>query len=90
MTPDQLADHVRTFVSGCIERVVGVGAQQYSQGTTQKFEIMPLGQLIDWTDEELQDVVVYAVMLSIRLRGIRDRVAADLEHRLTVLDEAAS
>lgn len=90
MTPDQLAEHVRTFVGGCIDRVVGVGAEQYSQGSTQKFEVMPLGQLIDWTDEELQDVVVYAVMLSIRLRGIRDRVAGQLEHGLQILDTEAS
>ena len=74
MTSEQLAAHVRAFIENAKNRVRGVGDQQYSSGDMQRFEVMPLAELLDWADEELQDVAVYAAMLSIRLERIRTAV----------------
>lgn len=72
MTSAQLAEYTAEFITAATSRVIGVGDAQYSQGSSQKFEDMPLPELFDWMDEELQDVAVYAAMLSIRLRRLRD------------------
>lgn len=60
-------------------RVMGVGDQQYSQIDGQKFENMPVDDLLAWANEELEDVIVYAVMLRIRLARLRDAYADSFE-----------
>lgn len=65
-----LADAVEELIRECRERVMGVGDQQYSEGTTQKFEKMDLRELVEWAYEEIDDVVVYAAMIRIRLGRI--------------------
>jgi hypothetical protein len=49
---------------------MGVGADQYSEGDRQRFETMPLGDLIQYAREEAQDLAVYATMLDIRLQRL--------------------
>lgn len=72
MTSLALAQYVEEFIHGATERVCGVGHDQYDQGADgQRFEHMNLLELMDWADEELQDVAVYAAMLSIRVRRMR-------------------
>lgn len=71
MTPQDLADEVSA-------RVLGVGAEQYSQGDTQKFELMPVDELFRWANEELQDIIVYAVMLQLRLERVRVSLSENL------------
>lgn len=68
MTSEELAARVTA-------RVLGVGHEQYSLGSEQKFEHLPIYELFEWTQEELDDVIVYAVMLSIRLERLQDAVA---------------
>jgi hypothetical protein len=73
MTSDELSAQVEAFTKRACARVTGVGAQQYDDGTgTQKFETLPIDELFDWTHEELEDIVVYATMLSIRLRRLQE------------------
>lgn len=71
MTSEELAEEVEATVRRCRNRVLGVGDQQYSEGDAQKFERMPVDELMTWTLEELDDAVVYAVMLGIRIRRMR-------------------
>lgn len=71
MTPQELADEVTA-------RVLGVGADQYDQGDTQRFEEMALDDLFLWAFEELDDVVAYCVMLRIRLERLRVAVSKSL------------
>jgi hypothetical protein len=73
MTSEQLAESFAEFIGECKGRILGVGAEQYSDGTTQKFETMPLLELIRYAREEAQDLAVYAAMLDIRLRGMEER-----------------
>ena len=76
MTPTELAAEVEAVITECRDRVEGVGAQQYYQeGQPQKFETMDLDGLFEYAEEELRDLVVYAVMLRIRLRRLREAVA---------------
>ena len=71
MNSQQLADEVQALADGAKSRILSVGDEQYSFGDTQKFESLPLEELFDWMEEELQDVVSYATMLSIRVRRVR-------------------
>lgn len=76
MTPQELAAEVENVIAECRERVEGVGAQQYwTPGQPQRFETMDLDGLFAFAEEEIRDLVVYAVMLRIRLRRLRDRLA---------------
>lgn len=63
----------RDFVDRCEDRITGPGAEQYQTPEgDQKFEQMDLDTLFDWAEEELQDVAVYAAMLAIRLRRLKE------------------
>lgn len=74
MRSSELAEAVAQMVSMASERVNGPGDEQYSLGDEQKFESMPLDELLTWTEEELIDLVVYSTMLWIRLERIRKRL----------------
>lgn len=81
MTPTELADEVEAVIRECRERVEGIGAQQYYvPGQPQKFETMPMGDLVRYAKEEMLDEINYNVMRLIRLDRetaslVRDRVA---------------
>ena len=67
MTSEQLADAVESAIGACRARVLGVGADQYDDGSgVQKFETLPAAELASWLLEEADDLIVYAVMLRIR------------------------
>jgi len=78
MTSEQLADCVSDFIVACTTRVKGVGDEQYSEGTHQKFEAMSIDELVEWAEEEVQDLAVYAAMLHIRLRRVRQALLPNL------------
>lgn len=68
MTSEELADIVTDEVGRLTERIMGIGAEQYAEeGKPQKFETMSLDGLFEYAREELDDIIVYAVMLRIRL-----------------------
>lgn len=72
MQSQELADWVEEFAHYSAQRVTGVGAEQYDDGSgVQKFERLPLTDLFEWAEEELQDIVVYSAMLACRLRLLR-------------------
>ena len=74
MTSAGLADEVAKAITRATARVVGVGQDQYDLGDHQKFETMPLTALLEMALEELDDVIVYAVMQQIRFRRIAESV----------------
>lgn len=67
MTSAELADEVGSFIDACRSRITGVGDEQYAEQDGQKFERMPIGDLITMAREEAQDLAVYAAMMDIRL-----------------------
>lgn len=73
MTPENLADEVEATITRCRGRILGIGRDQYHDAATgrQKFEGMPFADLLDYADEEILDLINYAVMTRIRLRRLR-------------------
>lgn len=71
MSSDELAEAAAQYIAECVGRIKGVGKDQYSSGTHQKFETMDLDELFEYALEELQDISNYAVFLAIRLERIR-------------------
>ena len=56
----------------CMSRIKGVGQEQYAQGDFQQFEVMDLGELIEYQLEEIADDINYAIFRFIRLRRIQE------------------
>lgn len=78
MTPEDLARGFSDFMGQCTGRILTVGAEQYSEGEKQKFETMPLPELVTYAREEAQDLAVYAAMLDIRLARLEALVTRRL------------
>ena len=81
MTPQELSDEVESVIRLCQDRVGpdSVGAKQYwTEGQPQKFESMSFDGLCEYYEEELRDIVNYAVMTHIRIRRMREAVGARL------------
>jgi hypothetical protein len=82
MTPSELADEVTAQVNRvaglCAERVGpdSIGAKQYyKEGEPQLFERMDFDALCEYYEEELRDIINYAVMTHIRLGRMRGEIA---------------
>lgn len=67
MTPEDLGSAFVAFVKRAYRRIVTVG-REYSNGDSQKFEDMPVRDLVVMAMEEAEDLSVYAGMLHIRLQ----------------------
>ncbi|MGW6535194.1 hypothetical protein ACWGBV_03050 [Streptomyces sp. NPDC055051] len=73
MTSEELADEVSDFIGQCRGRILGIGTDQYQEPDgRQKFETMPLVELVIYAREEAQDLAVYAAMLDIRLKKLEE------------------
>jgi hypothetical protein len=83
MTSPDLAEYVAETVTALSGRILGDGKDQYEQVSSdgivyQNFETMPIADLIRMTREEVQDQIVYLIMLDIRLQ----RIEAALKNKL--------
>ena len=78
MSSEALAEHTEKVVTRVMSRIRGVGDEQYSEGDHQKFESMSIEELMEWTLEEVEDTIAYAVFQHIRfsrvLGAVRDRL----------------
>lgn len=80
MTSEEHAALVGHLVRRLYARVVGVGEEQYSSGDVQRFESRPLERIVEDALEEVEDLIVYACQLWIRLDGLQGAVEGlDLE-----------
>ena len=61
------------------ERILGVGAEQYTEGDKQRFETMPLPELVEYCREEALDLINYGVMLTLRIETLADAVESATE-----------
>ena len=78
MTSEELADQVAAAVEATRDRVLGPGAEQYDDGSgVQKFERLPVPELARWALEEIDDLIVYAVMLRIRIHRLETALGED-------------
>jgi len=67
MTTEQLAEAQRQFTSYARSRITGVGNRDYSRGSIQAFENMPVGKLISELRDEIADAVNYLTFIDIQL-----------------------
>ena len=72
MTPDELADEVASTIAACRARIMGTGAEQYSAGEVQQFELMTPEAILRAAMEEAEDLVAYGVMFRIRTQRVLD------------------
>ena len=75
MTSEEHATEVAAIVGRLSDRIMGVGMLQYDDGSgVQRFEKRPLEAIVQDTLEEIEDLVVYACQLHIRVRRIAESV----------------
>jgi len=81
MDSAELGDYVEEQIERLWQRIMGPGQEQYGQDEHQLFETMPLETLFEYAREELDDIIVYAVMTQIRLNRmeevLRERIGED-------------
>jgi hypothetical protein len=75
MTSEQLAAEVARVVGDAQSRILGVGAEQYTEAEGQKFERMAIPDLLEYVREETLDLVNYGVMLTIRIERLQVAIA---------------
>ncbi len=80
MTSNELADEVEQLIGFCRSGILGVGQEQYAEHRdgvqVQRFESLPLSELIQYAREEVRDLINYCVMLDIRFRRMQQAVDA--------------
>jgi len=76
MTTLDLALAQSEFTRYARTRITGVGAEQYDNGHSQKFEEMSVSELVTETLDELADVVNYCTFLAVQLQRLQQRVEA--------------
>lgn len=75
MTSEEHAAEVAAIVGRLSDRILGPGMLQYDDGSgEQRFEKRPLDAIVQDALEEIEDLIVYACQLHIRVRQIRDLV----------------
>lgn len=71
MTSEQHADGVQEIVESLRGRILGVGAEQYDDGSgVQRFERKSLGQIRTDAVEEIDDLIVYLAQIRMRVMGL--------------------
>lgn len=71
LSSEELGEFTTEFIAEAVSRVNGVGNEQYSEGSFQKFESMDLDDLLEYAEEEVLDIANYSAMMFIRLRRLR-------------------
>ena len=75
MTSEEHATEVEVIVARLSDRIMGVGMLQYDDGSgLQRFEKRPMEAIVQDALEEIEDLIVYACQLHIRVRQIAGSV----------------
>lgn len=68
MTSEEHADNVEMIVESLRSRILGIGADQYDDGSgVQRFEIKALEHIRTDAIEEIDDLIVYLCQIRMRL-----------------------
>lgn len=71
MTSDEHADAVAEIVGSLRGRILGVGAEQYDDGSgVQRFERKPLDRIKVDAVEEIDDLIVYLCQIRMRVLAL--------------------
>jgi hypothetical protein len=76
MTSQELAGSVKDIIEKAQSRILGIGSEQYSleENRNQKFEEYSINKMFEQFEEEILDVINYAVMLNLKLASLQERV----------------
>jgi len=77
MTAKELAQYQKAFTRHARSRLLGIGAEQYSEVKGQRFETYSINRLISEAQDELADVVNYAAMLAIALQRVKEKFVGE-------------
>jgi hypothetical protein len=70
VTSEDHAEAVEAIVGSLRGRILGVGAEQYDDGSgVQRFEMKPLEAIVTDAVEEIDDLIVYLCQIRLRLTG---------------------
>jgi len=73
MTSEEFSDSVEEIVRSLRGRILGVGADQYDDGSgVQRFEGRSLQRILQDAVEEVDDLIVYAAQLRLRITSLMD------------------
>ena len=78
MTSEQLAKAINHMLKSIEHRIINVGAKEYDLKTIQKIETKSLGQLLDESLEELDDLIVYLSYTRIKIQKLRANLDIEL------------
>jgi hypothetical protein len=68
MTSEEHADAVEAILASLRGRIMGVGAEQYDDGSgVQRFEGRDLGDIVTDAVEEIDDLIVYLCQIRLRV-----------------------
>ena len=71
LTSEEHADGVQEIVESLRVRILGVGAEQYDDGSgVQRFEGKPVGQIRTDAVEEIDDLIVYLCQIRMRVLAL--------------------
>ena len=71
MTSEEHADDVQATVESLRSRILGIGADQYDDGSgVQSFEVKAIEHIRRDAVEEIDDLIVYLCQIRIRLLSI--------------------
>lgn len=71
MTSEEHADQVQEIVESLKSRILGIGADQYDDGSgVQRFETKALEHIRRDAVEEIDDLIVYLCQIRMRLLSI--------------------
>lgn len=71
MTSEEHADSVEMIVESLRSRILGVGADQYDDGSgVQRFETKALAHILTDAVEEIDDLIVYLCQIRMRVLNL--------------------
>lgn len=75
-------EELERVIKLCREGILGPGKEQYERDGKQKFEDMPLIDLLGYIEEEARDLINYGVMMLWRLDQVNSALATALRHQM--------
>jgi len=74
MTSQELADAIGDTIKSLESRIIGIGADQYDFGDTQKIELKTLPEVAQDALEEIDDLLVYLAFLRISINRLKSTI----------------
>lgn len=78
MTSEEFSKAITHQLQSLENRILTVGRNQYDLGTKQKIELKTVGEILDDSLEEIDDLLVYLSYTRIRVQKLRANLDLEL------------